>query len=140
MTEGLANLLHAEVGPLKSPARLVGPASVAQELPERKLGSPVLDGISDRGCQLQRRAQMSFGAIPIPLSALELAGQAPALYQVLAGAGAGGQIETLGAVSTGGRKISTCQRQLAHAGKHPDRVTESHPLASGWILSGAERA
>ena len=84
MTEALADPLHAEVGTLKGLARLVGPASVAQKLPERELGSPVLDRVADRRCQLQRRAQMLFGADPIPLRALELTGQAPALDQVLA--------------------------------------------------------
>ena len=67
MTEGLLDPLHAEVGTLKGAARLVGPAGVAQKLPQRKLGSPVLDGVSDRRCQLQRRAKMLFGTIPIPL-------------------------------------------------------------------------
>jgi hypothetical protein len=84
MTKALADPLHTEIGTLKGLARLVGPAGIAQKLPERELGSPVLDGVSDRRGQLQRCAQMLFGAIPIPLRALELAGQAPALYQVLA--------------------------------------------------------
>ena len=84
MTEALADPLHAEVGALKGLARLVRPAGVAEKLPQRELGFPVLDGVSQRRCQLQRRAQMLFGAIPIPLRALELAGQAPALHQVLA--------------------------------------------------------
>ena len=84
VTEALAEPLHAQVSTLKGPPRLIEPAGVVQKLPERDLGSPVLDRVSQRRRELQRRAQMLFAAIPIPLRALELAGESPALDQVLA--------------------------------------------------------
>src|SRR4051794_23641352 len=84
VAKALADSLHAEVGTMKGFARFIGPAGIALELPEREFGLPILDGVSDLCCQRQRGAQMLFGAVPIPLCALELAGQAPALDQVLA--------------------------------------------------------
>ena len=84
VTEALAEPLHAQVSTLKGPPGLIEPAGVVQKLPERDLGSPVLDRVSQRRRELQRRAQMLFAAIPIPLRALELAGESPALDEVLA--------------------------------------------------------
>ena len=46
MTKALSDRLHAKVRALKRLVRLVGPAGVAQKLPERELGLPALNWVA----------------------------------------------------------------------------------------------
>jgi hypothetical protein len=115
-----ADLLQADVGAVKRLARLLRSADVVQQLAQRDFRLPILNGVSERDGQVERRSKTSFGAIPVFLGTRDLASQTPSFDEVLARPRTSREIEARGTVVARGTEIPALPRQMAKACEHPD--------------------